>query len=510
MANSHSETDEMEDAGGVATADAPEAEGEEKEAPKRLELAVQIDKKNACQRHVTVTVPREDIDRYLEEAYSEMVGEAQVPGFRKGRAPRKLVEARFRKEVAEKVKGELLMDSVAQVTEESELAAISEPDLDPFAIELPEEGPLSFEFDIEVRPEFDLPDWKGLKIERPTRKFNEADVDAQMRELLVEHGRPEVIEAAAEKGDFITADIIVRHDGQVVNELEEELVRLLPVLSFRDGNVLDFDKTMLGVKAGETREVKLRLTQDAPNEELRGKQVAVEFQVIDVRRLELPELTPRFLDEIGGFESSDELRKAVRNTLDRQLEYAQMRRVRQQITAALVESANWELPQEMLRKQANRELQRAVLEMRRNNFTDAQIRAHENELRQNSLAETARALKEHFILERIAENEKIDASDEDFDDEIHLIAHQAGETARRVRAKLEKTGNIDAVRNQIIERKALRLIMDAAQYADTPYELERPRVEALERAAGGGDADSDIPEAKPEHAEEPDEGDEDE
>jgi trigger factor len=503
------ETDEQEEAGGVGTAEMSEdseegAEGEDKK-PQRLDLSIKIDSKNACQRHVTVTVPREDIERYLDEAYSEMMGDAQVPGFRKGRAPRKLIEARFRKEVADKVKGELLMDSVGQVTEESKLAAISEPDLDPFAIELPEEGPLTFEFDIEVRPEFNLPDWKGLKIERPTRKFTDADVDAQMKELLVEHGRPELFDGPASKGDYITADISIKHEGEVVHELEEELIRLLPVLSFRDGNVLDFDKTMAGVKAGETRELKFRLTGDAPNEELRGKQVTAEFKVIDVRKLELPAMTPRFLDEIGGFESEEALRTAVRNTLDRQLEYAQMRRVRKQITAALTESANWELPQEMLRRQANRELQRAVLEMRRNNFTDAQIRAHENELRQNSLAETARALKEHFILERIAEQEKLDATDSDFDDEIELIAYQSGETARRVRARLEKSGNIDAVRNQIIERKALRLIMDAAKYADVPYELERPHAEALERAAGGGESESDIPEAKPEHEEEEDE-----
>ena len=101
---------------------APPEGGEEKA---RLELKVEIDSRGACERHITVTIPREDIDRYFNEAFSEMMPSAVVPGFRSGRAPRKLVESRYRKDVADQVKGSLLVDSVSQVTEENKLAAIS-------------------------------------------------------------------------------------------------------------------------------------------------------------------------------------------------------------------------------------------------------------------------------------------------------------------------------------------------------------------------------------------------
>ena len=107
---------------------------------------------------------------------------AHVPGFRPGHAPRKLVENRFRKDIAEKVKGELLMDCLAQVNEEQKLSAISEPDFDFEAVELPDEGPLTFEFDVEVRPEFEMPQWSGLKIEKPVREFNAADVERHAAE----------------------------------------------------------------------------------------------------------------------------------------------------------------------------------------------------------------------------------------------------------------------------------------------------------------------------------------
>src|SRR4051812_43680290 len=180
-----------------------ESTAEGGEETKRLDLAVQIKPVSACQRHVTVTIARADIDRYFDQAFTKLVPEAQVPGFRAGRAPRKLVEARFRKDVSQQVRGELLLASVGQVTEDNKLAAISEPDFDPLAIEIPDEGPMTFEFDLEVRPEFDVPNWKGLKIERQKHEFTPAEVETRLKDLLAEYGQRVPKEGPAEVGDYV-------------------------------------------------------------------------------------------------------------------------------------------------------------------------------------------------------------------------------------------------------------------------------------------------------------------
>jgi trigger factor len=488
----------------VLADNAENAEGGEE--AKRLDLNVQIKPVSACQRHVTVTIARADIDRYFEKAFTKLVPEAKVPGFREGRAPRKLVEARFKKDVAQQVRGELLLDSVSQVSEDNKLAAISEPDFDPMAIEIPDEGPMTFEFDLEVRPEFDVPNWKGLKIERPTHDFTAEEVETRLKDLLAEYGRRVPKDGPAEVGDYVGVDITVKHSDakqgdQIVNTIEEEFVRILPALSFRDGVVKGFDKLMAGANPGDVREAKFRLTRDAANESLRGQEVTAEFKVLEVRRLELPELTQSLLSEFNC-DNEEDLRKAVKTSLERQLQYQADRRVREQITSALVESANWDLPPDLLRRQAARELQRAILELRRGGFSDAEIRARENELRQNSAAETARALKEHFILERIAEEEKIEEQPDDYDAEISLIAFQLGESARRVRARLEKAGQMDVLRNQIIERKVIDKIIEHANFKNVAYPPPRPQVDALDRSAGGGDKEKEIPEAHEEGAEE--------
>jgi trigger factor len=237
------------------------------------------------------------------------------------------------------------------------------------------------------------------------------------------------------------------------------------------------------------------LSYDAPNLALRGQSVTAIFKVLEVKKLEAPELTPDLLEELGGFSDAGDLRDAIRDQLARQLEYEQHQRARTQITAALTEAAKWDLPPALLQRQARRELERAVMELQRSGFSDEEIRAHENTIRQNSMASTAQALKEHFILERIAEEEKIDADEADYESEIRLIASQSGESARRVRARLEKAGSMDVLRNQIIERKVIERILEHAKFKEVPYDLRRTEEEAVDHAAGGGEQ-ADIPEAK--------------
>jgi trigger factor len=476
------------------------AVAEEEKAPP-LTLEVKIDTRSTCERHVTVTISREDIDRYFDKEFSELMPKAHVPGFRPGHAPRKLVENRFRKDIAEKVKGDLLMSCLTQVNEEQKLSTISEPDFDFEAVELPEEGPLTFEFDVEVRPEFEMPQWRGLKIEKPVREFNAADVNDTLQNVLARRGRLVPFDGPAAPGDYVTANLTFEHGGQVLSSAEEEVIRIRPTLSFRDGNISHFDKLMAGVRGGETRQGEAELSNDAPNEALRGQKVTAIFKVLEVKKLEMPELTPELLEELGGFSDEGDLKDAISEQLARQLEYEQHRRAREQITAALTVAANWDLPPGLLQKQSRRELQRAVMELQRSGFSDDEIQSHENALRQNSMASTARALKEHFILERIAEDEEIDVNEEDYEAEIRLIASQSDESPRRVRARLEKSGSMDVLRNQIIERKVIERILAHATFKEVPYKLERSDETAVDRAAGGGEQ-ADIPEAKYDEGEE--------
>jgi trigger factor len=318
------------------------------------------------------------------------------------------------------------------------------------------------------------------------REFTDADIDAQLEQMLSRYGQLTPFEGEADDGDYVSVNIVSTLDGKQVARENETVVRIRPTLSFRDAKLEGFAKLMAGVKEGDKRTAEVTLSKDAPNADLRGKKVELEFEVLGVKKLKLPELTEEFLQEIGNFSTEKELREAIRKNLERQMEYEQQRIARQQISSLLTKSADWELPKGLLQRQSARELERAVLELRRSGFSETEIRARENILRQNSAASTATALKEHFILERIAEEEKLDVEEGDYDKEIFLIAAQSGESPRRVRAQLEKRGLMDVLRNQIIERKVLELVQKEAKFNDEKYKPEKSDTEAIAIAAGGG------------------------
>lgn len=458
--------------------------GVAEETPAKLDLEVKIEAPTACERHIAVTVSRPDIERYLERSFRELVPKAEVPGFRAGRAPRKLVESRFRRDVADQVKGSLMMDALAQITEEHKLSPISEPDFNPQAIVLPDEGPMTFEFNLEVRPEFELPEWKGLKIERPTRQFTDKDVQDELRRVLSDRGHLTPVDEPAGLEDYLVARFTFREGDRVVEKFDELTVQVRPTLSFHDAVLSGFGKAVVGARAGETRTADAVVSHECVSEALRGKTLQATIEVLEVKRFELPELTPQFLDAIG-FESEQELRGALKASLERRLSYEQQRRVREQVTSLLTVAAHWELPPELLRRQAAREYERAVLELRRSGFPESEIVAHRNELLQNSRQRTAQSLKEHFILERIAEAAQLQVSEQDYDDEIKLIAEQSGESVRRVRAQLEKRGLMDTLHNQIIERKTIEMILADAKFTEAPFEFDRPKVAGVDRAVGG-------------------------
>jgi len=452
---------------------------------KKLELTTDIQSISSCERRVKVTVPRSEIDHYFQNEFAELEKNAYVPGFRVGKAPRKLVEKRFKKDIAERVKNALVVDALTQVNEGSDFTPISEPDFQFESLILPEEGPFVFEFGIEVRPEFDIPEWKGLKIEKPVREFSAEDIDQAVERVLASYGNLEPKDEPVKPGDYIETKLTFKSGDQILSSAEHETIRVRPILSFHDGSIKDFDKLLTGAKPGDVITAQTQLTQDAANPEFRGQTVDAVFEITAVKKLVIPSLSESLLERVGGFETEADFRDAVLDSLQRQLEHEQRQSARRQITEILTVAANSDLPLGLLKRQSEREFRRTVLELQRNGYSDEEIRSHSNYLRQNSAFETARALKEHFILEKIAEIENIEDTEEDRNAEIALIAAQNGVLPRRVRAHLEKSGEMDILRNQIIERKVVDLIWQHATFKEVPFEFENFNEEAIDWAVAG-------------------------
>ena len=270
------------------------------------------------------------------------------------------------------------MDSLTQMTEDQEFSAISEPDFDFDSVQMPDDGPMVFEFDIEVRPEFDLPALEGAEDRAADARIHRrrSPRASQPPALAIRHDGTD--EGPIKPGHFVTITLRASRDGQQLSQLTEETIEVKPTLSFTDAKLEGFDKLLIGKKAGDTVQTKLTISPDSENEESprqRSRSVAGNCRR---RRTEAARVDAGFLDRIGGFKDEAELKTEVRKEIERQLKYQQQQRVRQQITGQLTVAATWELPQDLLRRQARRELDRAVMELQSSGFSnDADPHLHE-------------------------------------------------------------------------------------------------------------------------------------
>jgi trigger factor len=469
-------TDERESDAAVSVGEEPEEAAPQEAEPKRkLDIAVAISDAGPCKKHLKITIPREEIDRQYEESVTTLRKEAVVPGFRPGRAPKQLVVKRFKKQVSDQVKSALLMSSLKQIDAEYQLDAITQPQLNIETIVLPDDGPMQFEMDVEVRPEFDLPEYHGLKVVRPIVEIAEQDVDLELMQYLEQHGQivPK-LEGAAERGDYLTADLVfIRGDGKRLAELKETQFRLQSELRFQNGSIANISDTLVGVKPGESREVEAKLGTAVDDALLRGATIAVQVRVHDLKRLRLPELNQEFLNSLE-FESMDALRLAKRRDLQRRLDTDQRQAVRAQIVGALLQATPFELPTELVSREEKNTVDRLVAQLKQGGMSDREIDARAAEIRANAHETTLRTLKEFLLLAKIADAEAIKVEQEDLALEIQMIAERTDESVRRVRARIEKEGGGDGLVNQILDRKVVDRILETAQIEEVVRPITRP------------------------------------
>jgi trigger factor len=195
------------------------------------------------------------------------------------------------------------------------------------------------------------------------------------------------------------------------------------------------------------------------------------LDIKDVKTLRLPELTEDLLRQLG-VRSPDHLHEHARLLLEKRLEYQQRQSAREQILERIATAAQWELPRDLLIRQARKHLARKVMEMKEAGMSPTEIEARQRLMEQDVLRSTGLALKEHFVLQKIVEVEKIEVSESEITSEIERLADLEESTPRRVRARLEKDDLLETLAAQIVERKALSLIIESAEYEDVLVEAQ--------------------------------------
>ena len=276
-----------------------EVEESEEVAP-RMALRVEIRDVGACRKHVSVTVPEADIATIRGEALGELAEKAQVPGFRVGKVPRGLLEKRFKTEISADIKQKVLLASLEQLSDENDIEPISEPKIDVEGLDIPDVGDFHYEFDVEVRPDFELPDYAGITITRSSGETTDEEFQAFRTQFLTSYAERLTTDDAAAAGDYVLCDITFTHEGRQFREVRGQSFRLLPQLNFQDAVLNGFDSLMAGAKAGDIREATVQISLQSPVVEMRGEKIMARFEVQEVQQVRMPTIDKEFCERMSA------------------------------------------------------------------------------------------------------------------------------------------------------------------------------------------------------------------
>jgi len=423
------------------------------------DYGVAVEDAGTLRKKVTVTIPAEKIAAKREEMFGELRTSAQVPGFRIGRAPRRLLEKRFGKEVQRDVRNAILGDSLGKAIKKSELKVLGEPDLDLDAIELPESGDLTYGFEVEVAPEFDLPELKGIPVNKPALAITDARVDEAIERIRLSHARYEDADAAAAAHDVVVVAAKITGDG-----LEETTTTA--TLRVAPGQIeglpmMDLGEKLTGKQAGESVELSVKVPDVHPNESWQGKQAKVDLTINQVRKRVLPTIDDEYAKAMG-YGSLAELREGMKARMGVQVEMEIRRAMRQQVDEYLAANTNFELPEGVAKRYAARLLQRRRVDLLQRGLPKDQVEERMTQIQASVAQEAKRDLKLSFILGKIADERNIEVADEEINARVAYMAQQYGQRPERMRHQLEADGALEQVGMSIREGKVIEQLLSDA------------------------------------------------
>jgi len=411
---------------------------------------------------LTVEVEAEKFSAALDKAFKKVVNKVTVPGFRKGKVPRAIFEKRFGVEsLYQDAVDILLPEAYSEAVKESGITPVDTPEIN---IEQIEKGqPFKFTATVDVKPEVELGEYKGIEVEDQAVFVSEEDVNAELKKMQERHAELVVLEEgeAAQEGDTAIIDFEGFKDGVAFPGGKGENHSLvLGSGSFIPG----FEEQVIGMKKGEEKEINVTFPEEYHSEELAGQPAVFKVKVNDIKRKVLPELDDEFAKDVSEFDTLDELKKDIEATLLKRKEEERKRYIENTVVAKAAEAAQVEIPQGMIRAEVDNMLRDYDLRLRQQGlnlelyyqFTGQT----EEQLREQMKADAETRVRNFLVLEAIAKAENLTVTDEEFEEELAKLAEMYQRSVDEIRAIFTANGTLDDLRTDLLTRKSVQFLVD--------------------------------------------------
>ncbi len=409
-------------------------------------------------------IPQNEVAKALDKAYHKLAQKVNIPGFRKGKAPRKILEMRLGKEVLLDEAFDIIApNAYTKALDEQNIEPVGRPEIE--VVTLKEDQPLIFKATVVTKPEVTLGQYKGLKIEKKVDEVNEEKINAELENLRNRNAKMVVAEGAAiESGDFAIIDFEGSIDGV---PFEGGSGKSYPLQIGSGSFIPGFEEQLIGAKAGEERDVQVTFPEDYHAANLAGKTAVFKVTINDVKRRELPEIDDDFAKDVSEFATVEELKSDIKNKLEKAAEEKAEREFRNEAIKQSVENAQMEIPEIMVEDRIDNMINDLDINLQNRGMNLEQYLKYTNTdmdtLRKNYREAALINVKTDLVLEAIVKAENLEASPEDIKAEIAAMAEAYGAKVEDVEKIVRQQGHFNALVASVLRKKAAQLIIDSVE-----------------------------------------------
>ena len=412
----------------------------------------------SCRRELELEIPAEEVSKKIDSVAKEFARFANVPGFRRGKAPVSLIRRKFADDIKGEVLQSLVPERVEKAVAEQKLTPISQPQVD--QLDFNEGQPLKFRAVFEVLPEFELSNYKGLEFEMPTMDITDQDVAKTLEELRAGAATFAPVEGRAiADGDFAQVKLLGTPQGGG-DPLKADSV-LCHIGA--EETMEEFNANLKGASAGDHKSFDVDYPADYPDPKLAGKKYHYAVEVLGIKTKKLPELNDDFAKDVSDAATLDELRKKVSERLEHQRDHKHKELLHEKVLAEIVKLHDFPVPDALVEHQMDARLERVVRSLAAQGVDPRAVNLDWVTLRRRQEDRAKDDVKAELIIDRIATVENIDVTDEEVNHELEHLAGHGDESAEAIRARLTKQGALDRMKAKLRSDKTLDWIAQNAK-----------------------------------------------
>jgi len=421
-------------------------------------LKVEIEKQEENEVKLKIETDKLEVNSNLDKVYNDVSYQIKIPGFRKGRIPKNILNLHLGKEYFyDKTAEKLIPECYLEAINKNNIQPINQPEIK--VIQIEEDKPLIFEATVQVRPEVKLGSFDKISIQKEDVKVTNTDVDNEIRRIQENLAKLKIVKARqAKEGDFLVVDSIGYIEGKVIDgsKVEKQIIQL------GKNTPPEFNKKLIGCSAGDEKEINILIPKDIKDEKIAGKEITYKVKIIEIKEKELPELNVDFVKTVGNYKSLDDFRQDIQDKLEKQLKTVNENNYESKLLEKVTDICETKVPKILIEREVEYMMKSLEDDLKSKDLSlqdyYKSIKTDEEKVKKEYEIVAEKRIKQELVLDKISQVENIQITEKEVMDKIETIAKELKQDTLKVEATLKKNNNLDGLKESIKREKIIDLL----------------------------------------------------